>query len=127
MGLAMETYAAIIERRPQTRLYGGHLPGFAGARAQGETCDGLYYDLQAVIAMLCEAGEAELESAFVGLHNVAVHGYWGRPQSASQQKWWPSSKRSVAKRCGNVEGGHEQFRDAQVAARRCRFIRGAIS
>lgn len=70
----MKMYAAVIERCPQTRLYVGYVPGFPGAHSQGETLDELYHNLQEVIAMLCEDGEPELESEFVGVHNVAVNG-----------------------------------------------------
>jgi predicted RNase H-like HicB family nuclease len=68
----MRIYSAVIERCPQTGLFVGFVPGFAGAHAQGETLDELSRNLQEVIAMLLEDGEPRLESEFVGIQNVAV-------------------------------------------------------
>jgi predicted RNase H-like HicB family nuclease len=33
----VRTFTAVIERDPETRLYVGYVPGFAGAHSQGET------------------------------------------------------------------------------------------
>jgi predicted RNase H-like HicB family nuclease len=71
-GGAMKSYAAVIERDPATGLFVGFVPGFPGAHSQGETLDELDRNLREVIAMLIEDGEPELESEFVGVHNVAV-------------------------------------------------------
>lgn len=68
----MKSYAAVIERDPATGLFVGFVPGFPGAHSQGETLDELDRNLREVIAMLIEDGEPELESEFVGVHNVAV-------------------------------------------------------
>ncbi|WP_298289095.1 type II toxin-antitoxin system HicB family antitoxin [Thiomonas sp.] len=68
----MKTFAAVIERCPQTGLYVGFVPGFPGAHSQGETLDELNRNLQEVIAMLLEDGEPQLEAEFVGIQNVAV-------------------------------------------------------
>jgi predicted RNase H-like HicB family nuclease len=38
---AMKCYTAIVERCPDTGLYVGFVPGFAGAHAQAETLDEL--------------------------------------------------------------------------------------
>lgn len=68
----MRTYAAVIERCPQTRFFMGFVPGFPGAHSQGETLDEVHRNLQEAIAMLLEDGEPHLESEFVGVQNVAV-------------------------------------------------------
>lgn len=68
----MTTYAAVIERCPQTKLFVGFVPGFPGAHSQGETLDELNRNLHEVITMLLEDGEPELESEFVGIQNVTV-------------------------------------------------------
>ena len=68
----MKTFAAVIERCPQTGLYVGFVPGFPGAHSQGETLDELNRNLQEIIAMLLEDGEPQLEAEFVGIQNVAV-------------------------------------------------------
>ena len=68
----MKTYAAVIERCPQTKFFVGFVPGFPGAHSQGETLDELNRNLQEVIAMLLEDGEPKLESEFVGIQNVTV-------------------------------------------------------
>jgi len=51
-------YTAVVEYCKDTGLYVGYVPGFAGAHAQGETLDELNENLQEVIAMLLEDGEA---------------------------------------------------------------------
>jgi len=68
----MKTYQAIVERCPDTRLYVGYVPGFPGARSQGETLDELNANLREVIAMLLEDGEPHIEAEFVGIQNVVV-------------------------------------------------------
>ena len=68
----MQSYTAIIERCPQTRLFVSFVPGFPGAHAQGETLDEVNRNLREVISMLLEAGEPILESEFVGVQNVVV-------------------------------------------------------
>jgi len=53
----MKTFSAIIERCTQTGMYVGHVPGFSGAHAQGETLDEVESNLREVISMLLEDGE----------------------------------------------------------------------
>jgi Uncharacterized conserved protein len=68
----MHTYTAVVERCPETGLYAGFIPGFAGAHSQGETLDELHENLKEVIAMLLEDGEPILEAEFVGTQTVVV-------------------------------------------------------
>ena len=69
---AMKVYSAVIERDPDTGLFVGFVPGFRGAHSQAASLDELAVNLEEVIAMLLEDGEPELESEFVGVHNVCV-------------------------------------------------------
>ncbi len=48
----MMFFTAIIEKCPDTGLYVGYVPNFAGAHTQGETLDELYHNLREVIEML---------------------------------------------------------------------------
>jgi len=68
----MRTYTAVVEKCPDTGLYVGYVPGFRGAHSQAESLDELQRNLQEVLAMLLEDGEAELEADFVGTQLVAV-------------------------------------------------------
>lgn len=68
----MSSYTAVIERCPDTGLYVGYVPGFAGAHSQGESLDELMENLREVISMLLEDGEPELESVFVGTQTLQV-------------------------------------------------------
>ena len=68
----MKTYTYIVEKCPDTGLYVGYVPGFAGAHSQGETLDELHSNMQEVIGMLLEDGEPELEAEFVGTQTVRV-------------------------------------------------------
>ena len=70
--MSTRLFTAIIERCPETGLFVGYVPGFPGAHSQGETHDELNQNLAAVIAMLLEDGEPELESQFVGTQKVQV-------------------------------------------------------
>jgi len=70
--LGMRTYTAVVERCPDTGLYVGYVPGFAGAHSQGETLDELNKNLREVIEMLLEEGEPRLEAQFVGTQTVTV-------------------------------------------------------
>ncbi len=65
-------YTAIIEHCPDTGLYVGYVPGFAGAHTQGKTLDELNQNLQEVIEMLLENGIPKLESEFVGTQQVII-------------------------------------------------------
>ena len=68
----MSSFTAVIERCPDTGLYVGYVPGFAGAHSQGESLDELKENLREVIAMLLEDGEPELESEFIGTQTLQV-------------------------------------------------------
>jgi predicted RNase H-like HicB family nuclease len=68
----MRTYAAVVERCPDTGLYVGYVPGFPGAHLQGETMDELAANLKEVIEMLLEEGEPKLDAEFVGTQNILV-------------------------------------------------------
>ena len=68
----MNAYTAVIEHCPDTQLYVGYVPGFAGAHSQGATLDELHANLREVIAMLLEDGEPKLETEFVGTQTVLV-------------------------------------------------------
>ena len=68
----MKTYTAVIERCPDTGVFVGYIPGFAGAHSQGETLDELNQNLREVVEMLLEDGEPHMESEFVGIQQVAV-------------------------------------------------------
>ena len=68
----MRAFTAIIERCPDTGLYVGFVPGFAGAHSQGESLDELQRNLREVIEMLLEDGEPDLETEFVGTQSITV-------------------------------------------------------
>ena len=65
-------FTAVVERDPETNLFVGYIPGFAGAHSQGATVDELQTNLREVVAMLLEDGEPELEAEFVGTQTVKV-------------------------------------------------------
>lgn len=69
---AKKSFAAVIERCPDTGLYVGYVPGFPGAHSQGESLDELNDNLKEVIGMLLEDGEPKLEADFVGIQTVQV-------------------------------------------------------
>lgn len=48
----MKAFIAVIKRCPDTGLYVGFVPGFAGAHSQGESLDELQRNLREVIEML---------------------------------------------------------------------------
>lgn len=68
----MKAFTAVIERCPDTGLYVGYVPGFAGAHSQGESLDELQGNLRQVIEMLLEDGEPELDTEFVGTQSITV-------------------------------------------------------
>jgi predicted RNase H-like HicB family nuclease len=72
MELGMRTYTAVIERDPDTGVYVGHIPGWAGAHSQGASLDELQANLREVIAMLLEDGEPQLETEFIGTQTLQV-------------------------------------------------------
>ncbi len=68
----MRSFTAVVERCPDTGLYVGYVPGFAGAHSQGASLDELRQNLEEVIAMLLEDGEPALEAQFVGTQTIQV-------------------------------------------------------
>ena len=70
--VGVKAFTAVIERCPDTGLYVGYVPGFAGAHSQGESIDELQKNLREVIEMLLEDGEPQLESEFVGTQTISV-------------------------------------------------------
>ena len=68
----MRTFTAVVEKCPETSLYVGYVPGFAGAHSQAETLDELNQNLREVIEMLLEDGEPTLEAEFIGTQTVKV-------------------------------------------------------
>ena len=68
----MRSFTAVVERCPDTGLYVGYIPGFAGAHTQAESLDELQANLQEVTEMLLEDGEPTLDSEFVGTQLVIV-------------------------------------------------------
>jgi len=68
----VRTFTAVVERDPQTKLFVGYVPGFAGAHSQGATLEELRENLREVISMLLEDGEPKLETEFVGTEAILV-------------------------------------------------------
>lgn len=68
----MKTFTAVVERCPDTNLYIGFVPGFAGAHTQAATLDELNLNLKEVIEMLLKDGPPLMESEFVGTQTVMV-------------------------------------------------------
>ena len=68
----MKVFTAVIERCPDTGLYVGFVPGFLGARSQGESLDELQTNLREVIEMLLKDGDPVLETEFVGTQSITV-------------------------------------------------------
>jgi predicted RNase H-like HicB family nuclease len=68
----VRTFTAVVERDPQTKLFVGYVPGFAGAHSQGGTLEELRENLREVISMLLEDGEPKLEAEFVGTEAILV-------------------------------------------------------
>ena len=58
----MKAFTAVVEQCPDTGLYVGYVPGFAGAHSQGASLDELKRNLEEVITMLLEDGELALET-----------------------------------------------------------------
>ena len=50
----MDASDLVIERCAETGMYVGHIPGFAGAHAQGETVEELRRNIGEVVSMLME-------------------------------------------------------------------------
>lgn len=68
----MHTYTAVVERCPDTGLYVGYIPGFAGAHSQGETLEELNRNLREVVEMILDDGTPTMEAEFVGTQVVVV-------------------------------------------------------
>lgn len=68
----MKTFTAIIERDPDTNLYVGYVPGFAGAHSQGETVDELRENLREAIEMLLEDEKTFFSTEFIGIQWIAI-------------------------------------------------------
>ena len=67
-----KAFTAVIERCPDTGLYVGHVPGFAGAHSQGVSLDELQNNLREVIEMLLEDGDPVMEAEFVGTQSILI-------------------------------------------------------
>ena len=68
----MKSYAAVIERDPETKRFVGYVAGWPGAHCQGETLDELQHDLVEVVATQLADGEPRRTAEFVGLQTVPV-------------------------------------------------------
>lgn len=68
----MRTFAVVIERDPDTGLFVGHVPGWAGAHSQGASIEELHINLQEVIKMSLKDGEPTFESEFVAVQTIRV-------------------------------------------------------
>ena len=68
----MKSYTAVVEKCPDTGLYVGYVPGFAGAHSQGDSLDELKRNLEEVVGMLLEDGEPPLQTEFVGTQMIQV-------------------------------------------------------
>ena len=68
----MRNFTAVVERDPQTGLFVGYIPGWAGAHSQGATLDELRENLREVVTMLLEDGDPRLEAEFVGTQAITV-------------------------------------------------------
>ena len=66
------SFTAVVEKRTETGLFVGYVPGFPGAHSQGETLDELNENLHEVVEMLLEDGEPSLESEFVGTQLIEL-------------------------------------------------------
>ena len=58
----MQTYTIVIERDAEIGGYVGHIPGWPGARSQGDTIAELREHAAEVVAMLLEDGEMQLRA-----------------------------------------------------------------
>jgi predicted RNase H-like HicB family nuclease len=70
--LFMRSFTAVVERDPDTGLFVGYIPGWAGAHSQGATLDELRENLREVVAMLLDDGDPRLEAEFIGTQSIAV-------------------------------------------------------
>ena len=68
----MKSFTAVVEKCPDTGLYVGYVPGFAGAHSQGASLDELKRNLEEVVGMLLEDGDPPLQTEFVGTQMIQV-------------------------------------------------------
>ena len=68
----MKSFTAVVEKCPDTGLYVGYVPGFAGAHTQGGSLDELRGNLENVVGMLLEDGEPSLQTEFIGTQMIQV-------------------------------------------------------
>ena len=68
----MRNFTAVVERDPETGLFVGYIPGWAGSHSQGAILDELRENLREVVTMLLEDGDPRLEAEFVGTQSIAV-------------------------------------------------------
>ena len=68
----MKSFTAVVEKCPDTGLYVGYVPGFAGAHSQGASLDELKRNLEEVVGMLLEDGDPPLQAEFVGTQMIQV-------------------------------------------------------
>ena len=68
----MRNFTAVVERDPETGLFVGYIPGWAGAHSQGATLDELRENLREVVTMLLEDGDPRLEAEYIGTQSIAV-------------------------------------------------------
>jgi predicted RNase H-like HicB family nuclease len=68
----VKKYTAVIQKSPETNLYGGYIPGFPGAHSQAETLDDLNRNLKEVVEMPLEDGDPNLNGEFIGTQLVEV-------------------------------------------------------
>jgi predicted RNase H-like HicB family nuclease len=70
----MRNFTAVVERDPETGLFVGYIPGWAGAHSQGATLDELRENLREVVTMLLEDGDPRFEAELIGTQSIAVRG-----------------------------------------------------
>ncbi len=68
----MKSFTAVVEKCPDTGLYVGYVPGFAGAHSQGGSLDELKRNLEEVVGLLLEDGEPPMQAEFVGTQMIQV-------------------------------------------------------
>jgi len=68
----MRNFTAVVERDPETGLFIGYIPGWAGAHSQAATLDELRGNLGEVVTMLLEDGDPNLEAEFIGTQSIVV-------------------------------------------------------
>ena len=68
----MRNFTAVVEHDPETGLFVGYIPGWAGAHSQGATLDELRENLREVATLLLEDGDPRLEAEYIGTQSIAV-------------------------------------------------------